>query len=319
VTFEDRLIRVKWVFLLLLLAVPVRLFALQFAYRQQLNTDPHNSRLQEKVAYRGRVLDRHGQQLILSRGSRRVYPQGALASHWTGFYSLDRGVGGVERWKNELLRERRDEDGVTSHAGHELRLSLDLGLQRRLDRYFPGTQGAALLVDLDRGQVLAALSRPDFQPARVGVDWRHWQSDPGAPLLNRPFLGLYPAGALAEAWSWSQLPRRPVSLMDWSTPQEVRGKLLISPAQVACYLLKSGSALPLSQMLSDYVQPWKAPAHLEPLKQTAGGWQWSCVARLDQQVVSWAIVLKPPYLVVLLWENSDRQDVALKSAWKMLP
>ena len=318
-TFEDRLIRVKWVFLLLLVAVPFRLFALQFAYRQQLNTDPHNGRLQEKVASRGRVLDRHGQQLIFSRGNRRIYPQAALASHWTGFYSLDRGVGGVERWKNELLRERRDEDGVTSHAGHELRLSLDLRLQRRLDRTFPGTQGAALLVDLDRGQVLAALSKPDYQPARVGVDWRHWQSDPGAPLLNRPFLGLYPAGALADAWNWSQLPRRPVSLMDWSAPQQVRGKLLISPAQVACYVLKSGSVLPLSQMLSDYVQPWKTSANLAPLKKSAGGWQWSCVARLERQVVSWAVALKPPYLVVLVWENSDRQDVALKSAWKMVP
>ena len=317
--FDERLIRVKWIFLLLLLAVPLRLFALQFGWRQQLNTDPHNSRLAEKVALRGRVLDRGGQLLAFSRGSRRVYPQAALASHWTGFYSLDRGVAGVERWKNELLRERREEDGVTSRPGHDLRLSLEMPRQRRLDRTFPGDQGGALLVDLDRGQVLAAISKPDFQPSRVGVDWRGWQNDPKAPLLNRPFLGLFPAGPLADAWPWGQLPARPVSLMDWSLPQPVRGQLLISPAQVAYSVLKSGSALPLSQLYSDHFLGWRKPASLAPLQKCAQGWQWSAVGRLDKQVVSWAIALRPPYLVVLVVENSDRQDIALKAAWQSLP
>ena len=317
--FDDRLTRVKWVFLLLLLVVPLRLFALQLGWRQQLNTDPHNSRLLEKVAFRGRVLDRNGQWLAISRGNRRLYPQAALASHWTGFYSVDRGVGGVERWKNELLRERREEDGVTSRPGHELRLSLDVLQQRRLAAAFPGDQGAALLIDLDRGQVLASLSKPDFQPARVGADWRLWQSDPRSPLLNRAFLGLYPGGAVARDWAWSQLPRRPVSLMDWTAPQSVRGQLLISPAQVACYILKTGSALPLSQLFSEHVQPWKAPDELAPLQRCPQGRQWSCVARLDQQVVSWAVALKPPYLVVLVREDSDHQKAALEAAWRMMP
>ena len=317
--FDHRLTRIKWVFLLLLLAVPLRLFALQMGWRQQLNTDPHNSRLLEKVAFRGRVLDRHGQLLAYSRGNRRIYPYSDLTAHWTGFYSVDRGVGGVERWKNELLRERREEDGVTSRPGHELRLSLDLALQRRLWAAFPGEQGAAVLVDLDRGQVLASISKPDFLPARVGADWRHWQNDPHAPLLNRAFLGLYPGGALALDWPWAQLPRRPVSLMDWTSPQLVKGQLLLSPAQVAYYLLKSGSALPLSQLFADHLQPWIAPGDLAPLQKCARGWQWSCVARLDQQVVSWGLALQPPYLVVLVSENTDQENAALMAAWKAMP
>ncbi len=317
--FDERLTRVKWVFLFLLLLVPLRLVALQWGWRQQLNTDPHNSRLLEKVAYRGRVLDRHGQLLVYSRGNRRVYPQGALLSHWTGFYSVDRGVAGVERWKNELLRERREENGVTSRPGHELRLSLDLPRQRSLERAFLAEQGAALLVDLDRGQVLAAVSKPEFQPSRVGVDWRRWQKDAQAPLLNRPFLGLYPAGRLAEAWPWGQLPKRPVSLMDWASPEPVQGQLLISPAQVAYFVLKSGSALPLSQLFSDHVQPWSPPLELPPLQKCARGWQWSCAARLDRQVVSWAVALRPPYLAVVVWENSGHEKAALKAAWKSIP
>ncbi|MFN8612154.1 MAG: hypothetical protein U0931_31710 [Vulcanimicrobiota bacterium] len=317
--FDRRLTRIKWMFLVILLAVPLRLVSLQLLWRDQLNTDPHNSRLQEKLAYRGRILDRNGTPLAASRGEHRVYPHGQVAAHWTGFCSLERGVGGAERWKNELLRERREEDGVHSRRGHELRLSLDLGLQRRLLGYFPDRRGAALVTDLDRGQVLAAVSEPAFQPARVGRDWRKWQTDEGAPLLNRPFLGLYPAGPMATAWRWETLPRRPNLLMDWTPPQAVKGQLLISPAQLAYRLLQSGSPLPLSQLCSEHVQAWKAPADLAPLRRCPGGWQWSWAARLDRQMVTWAIAVRPPYAAVLVWEDCDQPRAALQAAWKSLP
>lgn len=317
--FEARLTRIKWMFLLILLAVPLRLVTLQLFWRAQLNTDPHNSRLQERVAFRGRMLDRNGSVLAFSRGDQRVYPQGQLAAHWTGFYSPERGVAGGERWKNELLRERREEDGVTSRPGHELRLSLDLGLQQRLLSNFPKLAGAALLVDLERAQVLAALSQPAFQPARVGRDWRSWQKDTRAPLLNRAFLGLYPAGPLATSWAWDSLPRRPALLMDWTGAQRVGGQLLISPAQLAFRLVRSGNGQVLSQLFNQHVQPWRAPADMAPLRPCPGGWQWSCVARLDKQVVSWAVAVRPPYAAILVWENSDREKAALEAAWRSLP
>ena len=319
--FEQRLTRVKWAFLLLLLVVPLRLMTLQWGWRQQLNTHPYNSRLQERVEFRGRVLDRNGQVLAVSRGDQRLYPQGTLTAHWTGFHNSTWGVSGVERWKNELLRERRVVDGLTSLPGHELRLSLDLAAQRRLLGVFPPTEGAALLVDLNRGQVLAAVSEPSFQPGRVGADWKEWQHDAKAPLLNRAFLGLYPAGPLAVAWrvQWDELPSRPATLMDWTGAQPVSGQLLISPAQLAYALLRRGSSLPLSQLFSGHEQTWKPSGSLAPLRRCPQGWQWSCVARLDRQVVSWAVALRPPYLAVVVWENSDKEKAALKAAWRSIP
>jgi len=321
VNFEQRLTRVKWGFLLLMLAVPLRLITLQWAYRHQLNTHPYNSRLQERVAFRGRVLDRNGQVLAVSRGDQRVYPQGTLTAHWTGFYNSSRGVAGVERWKNELLRERREVDGLTSLPGHELRLSLDLVLQRRLLGVFPATEGAALLVDLNRGQVLAAISEPSFQPVRVGAEWREWQHDIKASLLNRAFLGLYPAGSLAATWElqWQELPRRPVTLMDWAGTEPVAGQVLISPAQLAYAVLRRGSSLPLSQLYSDHEQTWKPSGNLDPLRRCEQGWQWNCAAHLDGQVVTWAVALRPPYLAVVVWENRDKQKAALKAAWRCIP
>ena len=320
-TFEDRLRRVKWAFLLLMLAVPLRLATLQWAWRQSLNFHPYNSRLEERVAYRAAVSDRQGRRLAYSQGNRRVYPYGALLSHWTGFYSSHYGLAGLERWKQDLLRERRQEDGVTSWPGHSVKVSLDVSAQRRLQENFPDGDGAAVLVDLDRGQVLAALSRPDFEPSRVDVDWNLWQKDARAPLLNRCFLGLYPAGTVWKKWQsqFALLPRRPATLMDWTSPQQVEGQWLISPAHVAAVLLRLGSPLPLSQLYSEHRQKWHPPSGLVGLRPCPQGWEFSQSARLRAQVVCWTVVVRRPYALVSVWEQNDDTQAALRAAWKSLP
>lgn len=310
-TFESRLRRVKWAVLVILLAVPLRLASLQWGWRTELNFHPYNSRLAERVAFRGQVVDRRGRVVASSVGARRIYPAGALAAHWTGFYSGQFGLAGIERWKQELLRERREEDGVTSRPGKRLRLSLDLDVQARVAAQFPlAVNGAALVVDLDSGQVLAAVSHPTFEPSRVEVDWKGWQKHAGSPLLNRCFLGLYPAGELWSRWDFRALGRRPAALMDWCGAQEVRGHWLVSPGQVAALLLRAGSPLPLSQLYSEHRRAWVAPA-LEG--------EWSQAVRMEKQVVSWAIVVRPPYAVVSVWEDWAEPKSALAAARRSIP
>ena len=319
--FESRLMQIKWAFLLVMLAVPIRLAVIQWAWRDTLIFHPFNSRVQERLAYRGRIVDRHGHTLACSQGNRRVYPYGSLVAHWTGFYSNQYGTSGTERWKQELLRERREDDGITSRPGHTLKLSLDLDAQRRLEKLFPHGDGAALLLDLNRGQVVAACSSPSFEPYRVGVEWAQWQRDEHSPLLNRPFLGLYPAGELWDQWKqrWQRLPRRPATVMDWAQPTQVKGEWLISPAHVAAVLLSSGSNLPLSQLYSDHAQTWRADPIPPPLTACPGGWRWSQKARLGSQVVCWAVAVRPPYAVVACWEEDRDPQGALKACWGALP
>src|SRR5699024_12746437 len=49
-------------------------------------------------------------------------------------------------------------------AGFDLRLSLDLGLQRLAERLFTGYRGALVAIEPATGEVLAFVSSPSFDP-----------------------------------------------------------------------------------------------------------------------------------------------------------
>jgi hypothetical protein len=256
-----RLKRLRLLLLVVWLAVPFRLAWMQWVERFYLIKHPLNARVAERLAWRGAIVDRHLRPVALSKSSKRFYPCGSLTAHWGGYYSTKFGLAGAERWKNELLRERRGSDGKTSLAGHRLRLSLDLEIQRQLPGWLGKSAGAALVVDLDSGQLLGSFSSPTFEPARVEVEWPLWQKDPAAATLNRPLLGLYPAGHFRTRWgeAMAVLPAHSQHLMDWTGPREIDGQWLMAPIHLAHTVLRAGSPLSLSQLYSEHRRLWEPP------------------------------------------------------------
>lgn len=126
----------------------------------------------------------------------RIYPQGALTSHVVGYTDVDgNGLGGVERNFNDVLL-----------AGNRpLQLTLDVRLQhiarRELKaaiREFSGIGGAAVIMDVNTGEVLAAVSAPDFDPHNVT------QKDQ-ASLFNRLTLGVYEMGSTFKIFTTAAL------------------------------------------------------------------------------------------------------------------
>ncbi|HEX6940139.1 MAG TPA: penicillin-binding protein 2 [Longimicrobiales bacterium] len=85
--------------------------------------------------------------------------------------------------------------------GEDLRLHLDLDLQRWIARIFPDSmRGAIVAVEPGTGHVLALFSNPSFDPNLFvgGVDpavWKRLNEDPATPLLNRATSGTYPPGS----------------------------------------------------------------------------------------------------------------------------
>ncbi len=323
-TFESRVRRIKWIFLALLGLVPLHLTLFGWSQLPQLNQHAFNSRLEENIELRGRMFDRKRRPLALSAGTRRIYPQGELAAHWTGYHHSQRGMGGGERWKHELLRDRRLDGGRQSLPGCEVRFSLDVLVQQRLARHFPGSRGAALFVDLTSGQVLGGLSLPSFSPARVGVEWHRWQRDPAAPLLNRWSLGLYPADTLTRAFGdrLGESRQRPPALMDWTRPVTVEpGHILLSPAQVGAAILSMGTGLRLSQMYSEHRQPWNGLSLVRQRLswvESPQGSSWAATESLGSQSVTWALALQADRLVVLVVEQALPLDEARAAALHMV-
>ncbi|HEX2622015.1 MAG TPA: hypothetical protein VHL11_17785, partial [Phototrophicaceae bacterium] len=139
-----------------------------------------NARLFESQAgiIRGDIVDRNDAPLVTSiqnptgRVSRDfIYP---AMNSIAGYYSLRYGVGGVEAAYNAILRgddlprdfnSHLDQD-VLHHPqqGSDVRLTLNLNLQRAVVDAMRGYKGAAIVLDVPSGEVLSLVSLPTFDP-----------------------------------------------------------------------------------------------------------------------------------------------------------
>jgi hypothetical protein len=77
----------------------------------------------------------------------------------------------------------------------DVRLSLDLDLQKQVDAQLGDRRGAAVLLNAGTGEVLAMASHPAFDPNKLDEIWDEVVDDPLTPLLNRAMLGQYQIGA----------------------------------------------------------------------------------------------------------------------------
>jgi penicillin-binding protein 2 len=88
-------------------------------------------------------------------------------------------------------------------SGRELRLTLDIGLQRIAEEAFAGRRGGVVAIDPTTGDVLVFASLPSFDPngfAR-GIsrsDYVALTDDPDQPLFNRVLRGTYPPGSTVK-------------------------------------------------------------------------------------------------------------------------
>ena len=97
-----------------------------------------------------------------------------------------------------VIRELRREEG---EPGREVSLTLDIGLQiATAERLAQEKSAAAVVMDAHRGDVLAMVSSPGFNPNAFneglsGDEWRGLMRDPHAPLINKAIAGLYAPGS----------------------------------------------------------------------------------------------------------------------------
>ena len=122
----------------------------------------------------------------------RLYPQGALAAHLVGYTNVDgNGLAGVERSFNNVLKS----------GGDPVQLSIDVRLQHILRREisnamreFSAKGGMGVIMNVHDGEILAAVSLPDFDPHDAG------NADAKA-LFNRLSLGVYEMGSTFKLFS----------------------------------------------------------------------------------------------------------------------
>jgi penicillin-binding protein 2 len=120
-------------------------------------------------------------------------------------YAYDRylrGVDGATRLQVDARGTLRGELAVKNpKPGQQLRLGVDLDVEKTAQQAMGGAKGGFVVMDVDSGEVRALGSSPSFDPNIFSKviresDYRRL-SDPnqGAPLSNRAIQGLYPTGS----------------------------------------------------------------------------------------------------------------------------
>lgn len=130
--------------------------------------------------------------VYFKRDERRVYPQGALASHVVGITGIDGdGLAGIEKSFDEVLKD----------GGRPLALSIDIRVQHVLRqellatvKRFHAIGAAGVILDVESGETIAMVSLPDFDPHSPT------SLDPQT-LFNRATLGAYEQGSMFKIFT----------------------------------------------------------------------------------------------------------------------
>lgn len=111
-------------------------------------------------------------------------------------------------------------------AGHDVYLSIDFDLQHAIESQFwpEGRAGAAVVMDVHSGALLAAVSKPGYDLNRFAIgisnaDYEALRSDPLTPLYNRYSVAAYPPGSTYKIVSAAALlEHRVASVGEWKQP-----------------------------------------------------------------------------------------------------
>lgn len=163
---------------------------------------PHGSLGVHALGYVGRIDEQDLERLEGTR-YRATTHTGKLGIEYQ-YESLLQGQPGVRRVEvnaqGRVLRTLAEEPPV---PGQDLRLSLDLELQKLAEQLLGERDGAAVVLDPRDGQVLALASTPTFDPNHFvnGISRARYaalRDSPHRPLYNRAIRGQYPPGSTVK-------------------------------------------------------------------------------------------------------------------------
>ena len=200
---------ITWIFVILFVALTCHIIYFTAFQSDNFINNSYNGKRAELLAkriVRGSILSGDGKVLaetLVDGGVEiRNYPYGKMFAHAVGF-PVQGGIG-VEsiscftllrsddpvniRIKNDIKGIKNDGDTVVT--------TLDTRLQKAAYDAFGSNKGAVIVMNVKTGEILALVSKPDFDPNSIDELWDSLNADTeNSPLVNRATLGLYPPGS----------------------------------------------------------------------------------------------------------------------------
>ncbi|GAP05686.1 bacterial cell division membrane protein [Anaerolinea thermolimosa] len=248
-------------------------------------TDNPRRSITDRYVLRGSLLDRSNQPITTTTGVPGSYQR---VNHYPplspviGYSHPVYGQAGIEAFLDDTLRGLKGNPALDiwwnrllygePPPGLDVRLSLDLNLQKAADDALGEHAGAIVLLNARTGEILVMASHPYFDPNTLSDTWPSLITDPESPLLNRAVQGLYPPGAaiapviLGEALGQSDLPDLPRQLT-YTLPDGKQLTCAVSPADPPSWgnALASGCPAPLALLGNRFL-----PVNLDRLFQRYG-------------------------------------------------
>lgn len=124
--------------------------------------------------------------------TRRFYPQGENAAHLVGYTSVDgSGLAGMELEYDERLK--KGGEALVLSTDVRVQYALAKSLRNKMEK-FNAKAATGGVVDIETGEVIAAVSLPDFDPHHAG-------DASGDARFNRFALGVYEMGSTFKLFS----------------------------------------------------------------------------------------------------------------------
>ena len=163
--------------------------------------------ISDRYVKRGSILASRNQPITITQGNsgnyERVYLYPEL-SPIVGYTHPIYGQAGLEFSMDEYLRGNQGNNSALVWWDHllygqpppglDIRLSINLELQKKADGILADHKGAVVLLNAATGEILVMVSHPNFDPNKLTDIGPSLVQDKNKPLLNRAAQGFYPPG-----------------------------------------------------------------------------------------------------------------------------
>lgn len=192
-------------FVMLLLATMVYMLFYVKTNEVEMVNNSYNATdvIYEKQTSRGNILARDGQMLAQTKGGfNRSYPYHNVFSHIVGYNT--KGRFGIEAAANyyllqsdvPLAKQIENQKYGRKNPGNNVYTTLDPTLQKAAYDALGAYNGAIVVTKPSTGEVLAMVSKPDFDPEQIDEIWDQVSKDEDSSVLvNRAINGIYPPGS----------------------------------------------------------------------------------------------------------------------------
>ncbi len=146
-----------------------------------------------------------------------------------------------------------DLNPILPEPGQNILTTIDIDIQKVIEKLMVGKKGVVLVGIPETGEILGAVSAPDFEPdlftGRISSnDWGVVINDPDRPLVNRFNTGLYPPGSIMKMITELALLQN--SEFDPNKPYNCEGSYQFGDRVFGCWSIEGHGEVDLTNAIS---------------------------------------------------------------------